>query len=111
MTRRTNLNKQAGPNTWKKLVERVESVNEQEKEIELVVEDEGVEETVLAHVEGLQSQRQQHGGSDTIASRCVYKRRIRCIGICVLTCVLGMLWGVDKNDCKIEVKNWLPPRY
>jgi hypothetical protein len=72
------------------VLEQVESVNEQ-NEIEQIGEAEYVEETVLVHEEGLQAEdsgvTQSHQG--------MYRRRIRRIGVCVLSCAVGiMLWGV-----------------
>jgi ASC-1-like (ASCH) protein len=115
----------------------VEVVNGQEDKLEQIGEAECMEETVLEQVEIVNEEKEikqieenecveGFQGEDssmeagTQSHQGVYNQRIRRIGICVLSCAVGILlwgvyrcgvyeWGVDSSDCTIPVQNWLPP--
>jgi hypothetical protein len=94
----------------------LEEVNGQDNTLGQTGEVECSVETVLLHEEGLQGEdigteaaTQSHQG--------MFNRRIRCIGIFVVSCAVGMLlwgvykWGVVESVSTIPVRNWIPPRY
>ena len=109
----------------------VEDVYGEEDKLEQVGEDEGLEETVLVHEEGLQG---EDSGTEaaTQSHQGLYNRRIRRIGICVVSCAVGILWGLYRwggygwgednsyldpihidpvYDCTIPGRHWLPPMH
>jgi hypothetical protein len=99
----------------------LEDANGQDNTLGQTGEVECSEETVFVHEEGLQGEdigteaaTQSHQG--------MFNRRIRFIGIFVVSCAVGMLlwgvykwsvygWGVDESVSTIPVRNWIPPRH
>jgi hypothetical protein len=77
----------------------VEGVSGQEDKLEQIGENDGVKETVLVHEKGLQG---EDSGMEagTQLRRGIYNRRICRIGICVLSCAVGiLLWDVLDGVC------------